>query len=52
MYKVKLNETDLQTISRFGKLAMIGKYSHRRQWVNMNAYRICLRERRRMKEKR
>lgn len=50
MYKVKLNETDLQTISRFGRIAMIGKYSDRRQWVSRTAYKSCLKEIRQAKE--
>ena len=44
MFKVTLTESDLQSLTRFGRIAMIGKYSDRRQWISRTAYRSCLRE--------
>ena len=50
MFKVTLTESDLQSLSMFGRIAMIGKYSDRRQWVSRPAYKTCLREIRQAKE--
>lgn len=50
MFKVTLTESDLQSLTRFCRIAMIGKYRDRRQWISRTAYKSCLKEIRQAKE--
>lgn len=50
MFQVRLTETDLQSLTRFGRIALIGKYRDRQQWISRTAYKSCLREIRQAKE--
>ena len=44
MFQVKLTEPEVHNLTRFGRIAMIGKYRSRRQWISRTAYKSCLRE--------
>lgn len=50
MFQVKLTELEVHNLSYQGRIALIGKYRDRRQWISRTAYKSCLREIRQAKE--